>query len=76
MVKCLECGKEFKTNNSLSRHIGKHMTQEEYFNKYLRTSEQEGKCIICGKPTKFRNFQYSNCCSQSCRNTWINQNRT
>lgn len=76
MVKCLECGKEFKNNNSLSRHIGKHMTQEEYFNKYLRTSEQEGKCIICGKPTKFRNFQYSNCCSQSCRNTWINQNRT
>ena len=76
MVKCLECGKEFKNNNSLSRHIGKHMTQEDYFDKYLRTSEQEGKCIICGKPTRFRNFQYSNCCSQSCRNTWINQNRT
>ena len=76
MVKCLECGREFKTNNSLSKHIGTHMTQEQYFDKYLRTSEQEGKCVVCGKPTRFRNFSYSNCCSQSCRNTWINQNRT
>lgn len=76
MVKCLECGREFKNNNSLSRHISLHMTQEEYFDKYLRTSEQEGKCVICGKPTRFRNFSYSACCSQSCRNTWINQNRS
>ena len=76
MVKCLECGREFKNSNSLSRHIGIHMAQEEYFNKYLRTSEQEGKCVICGKPTRFRNFVYSTCCSQSCRNTWINQNRS
>ena len=73
---CLECGREFTNMNILSRHIGTHMTQEEYFDKYLRKSEQEGKCIICGKPTKFRNFSYSNCCSQSCRNTWINQNRS
>ena len=76
MVKCLECGQEFNSNNSLSRHISVHMTQEKYFDKYLRTSEQEGKCIICGKPTRFRNFSYSACCSQSCRNTWINQNRS
>ena len=76
MFKCLECSKEYKTMNSLSRHISTHMTQEQYFDKYLRTSEQEGKCVICGKPTRFRNFKYSNCCSQSCRNTWINQNRT
>lgn len=76
MFKCLECGREFNSNNSLSRHIGVHMTQEEYFDKYLRTSEQEGKCVICGKPTRFRNFSYSICCSQSCRNTWINQNRS
>lgn len=73
---CLECGREFTNMNSLSRHIGTHMTQEEYFDKYLRKSEQDGKCVICGKPTRFRNFSYSNCCSQSCRNTWINQNRT
>lgn len=76
MVKCLECGREFNSNNGLSRHIGVHMAQEEYFDKYLRTSEQEGKCVICGKPTRFRNFVYSTCCSQSCRNTWINQNRS
>lgn len=76
MCKCLECGREFTNMNSLSRHIRTHMTQEEYFDKYMRTSEQEGKCVICGKPTRFRNFQYANCCSQSCRNTWINQNRT
>ena len=76
MIKCLECGREFNSNNSLSRHISFHMTQEEYFDKYLRTSDQEGKCVICGKPTRFRNFSYSTCCSQSCRNTWINQNRS
>lgn len=76
MVRCLECNREFANMNSLSRHIGRHMTQEEYFDKYLRTSEQEGKCIICGKPTKFRNFGYSKCCSNSCSNIWINQNRT
>ena len=40
MVKCLECGKEFKNNNSLSRHIGKHMTQEDYFDKYLKNVEE------------------------------------
>lgn len=41
MFKCLECGREFNSNNGLSRHIGVHMAQEEYFDKYLRTSEQE-----------------------------------
>ena len=76
MVKCLDCGREFNSNNGLSRHIGVHMAQEEYFDKYLRTSEQEGKCVICGKSTRFRNFVYSTCCDQSCRNTWINQNRS
>lgn len=73
---CKECGREYKTMNSLSRHIGTHMTQEEYFDKYLRTSEQEGKCVICGKPTNFRNFMYSRCCSVSCANTWTSQNRS
>lgn len=76
MLKCLECGKEYKTLNSLSRHISKHMPQEEYYIKYLKKSDQEGKCVIYGKPTKYDKFQYAKCCSQSCRNTWINQNRT
>lgn len=76
MYTCLECNKQYNTLNSLSRHIGTHMSQEEYYNKYLKKSDQDGKCIICGKRTKFRKFKYSNCCSQSCRNTYINNNRT
>lgn len=76
MCKCLECGREFVNKNILSRHISSHMSHEEYYDKYLRKSEQDGKCLICGKPTKFKSFVYSTFCSQSCINIWMNQNRT
>ena len=78
MNKCLICNKEYNSLNSLSRHISTHMSQQAYYNLYLKKDINEGKCLICGKDTRFDSIRYgySKCCSRSCRNIWINQNRT
>ena len=50
---CEICKKEVKYFN---RHLAKHhqeISQLEYFNTYVRTSESQGFCKFCGKPTTF-----------------------
>lgn len=50
---CEICKKEVKYFN---RHLIKHhpeISQLEYFNTYVRTSESQGFCKFCGKPTTF-----------------------
>ena len=50
---CEICKKEVKYFN---RHLAKHhpeISQLEYFNAYIRTSESQGFCKFCGKPTTF-----------------------
>jgi len=54
MNKCLVCGNDFI---NVGRHaISHNMTCKEYYDKYLKSSDLEGICIQCGKPTKFRNL--------------------
>lgn len=54
VYKCRECGKPFATEKSLSKHISYvHSIQpKEYYEKYI-AGPNEGKCEVCGKPTKF-----------------------
>ncbi len=50
---CEICKQEVKYFN---RHLAKHhpeISQLDYFNKYIRTSESQGFCKFCGKPTTF-----------------------
>lgn len=50
---CEICKQEVKYFN---RHLVKHhpeVSQLEYFNKYIRTSELQGFCKTCGKPVTF-----------------------
>lgn len=53
---CNECGKEFSTGyfyNHLKNIHNLNYSKTEFYDLYLRQSEQEGKCLICGTPTNF-----------------------
>lgn len=66
---CKECGREFKSQRSLSGHIRNrhHITVKEYYDKYLKKSPDEGICF-CGNPTIFlgTKYGYSKHCSCKC----------
>lgn len=68
---CEECGKTFKGIQPLSNHIGQmHVTisKKDYFDKWLK-DEDDGKCKICKKQTKFTNkldIGYHVCCCKKC----------
>ena len=66
MEKCKICGEKFKM---LCKHV-RHahgITSKEYYDKFFK-SENEGKCLECGKPTRFKNFNdgYRLFCSSEC----------
>ena len=71
MIKCEICGREFNNLKSVISHSAKHhkVTSKEYYDRYLK-KEDEGKCKICGKPTKFIGARegYSKYCSVACNN--------
>lgn len=62
---CAICGKEFKFANHIS--LAHNIPDKEYYDLYLKKSN-EGKCIICGKDTKFYgiNHGYKKYCSVKC----------
>lgn len=71
MFKCEICDREFKSLKGLAAHIaqlGDHPTLEEYYNLYLKTDENIGKCATCGKNTTFMNLKIGYCvyCSIDC----------
>lgn len=43
-------------------HLG--VSKMDYYEKYLRQSPDEGKCLTCGKPTRMKGFKYRRFCSQ------------
>lgn len=45
-----------------------HYTGKQYYDEFFKKSDDEGKCEICGKPTKFLNIDkgYKNMCSIEC----------
>lgn len=65
-MQCIICGKECK---SLGNHLLEHkITAKDYYDKYLR-KPNEGRCIICGKDTKFKTIKIGyigKYCSHAC----------
>jgi len=65
---CEECSRSFLTYQGLRnhlRHSHKNLSQKNYFDKWLK-SENDSKCKICGKPTKFDSLLngYKECCNK------------
>lgn len=71
MVTCNICNEEFKKLKSLTTHVNaKHkLNGREYYDKYLK-KEDDGKCVVCGDQTTYRNVSvgYLRTCSIKCRN--------
>lgn len=69
-TKCKICGKEIG-NKGLTSHFKNihNISSKEYYDKYLK-QENEGKCLECGKETKFIKFTkgYRSFCSTKCLN--------
>ena len=62
---CILCGKEF---NSQGTHLRQHnITNKCYYDKYLKTDD-EGKCLVCGEPTRYYSMKYGykSYCSDKC----------
>lgn len=66
---CQICGKVCNGYTGLSRHIVRvhSMKSKDYYDKYLK-KENEGICLICGKPTFFQSLGkgYLKTCSHTC----------
>jgi len=64
---CEECGQTYKLIGSLARHIKQKHNFEQYLIKWIK-KEDDGKCKICGKQTRFQNFArfYQKTCSDEC----------
>lgn len=60
---CKVCNKKININN-IAVHLKTHnMTKLEYYDRYIRKKEDEGKCRVCGKPTNMRGLKYFRFCS-------------
>lgn len=61
MIICKICGKEFEKGHNWKHH----MTSKNYYDKYLKT-DNDGKCIKCGKPTIWhkQKFCYDTYCNE------------
>ena len=69
-TKCKICGKEIGNKGLTSHFKNTHnISSKEYYDKYLK-QENEGKCLECGKETKFIKFTkgYRSFCSTKCLN--------
>lgn len=84
-VVCAICG---KTTRSFRAHLKNHhpeITLQQYYDTYIKEDPNEGTCVICGKPTKFREHtqdengksskfgSYNITCSTHCRSILNNQ---
>ena len=69
--KCLICNTEFNSANDFKNHITtiENLSEKDYFDTYLK-HDNEGICLHCGKPTKFRDciIGYETFCSVECDN--------
>lgn len=70
---CEECGKTFKTRkNGLCRnHIYKFHDPQEYYDKWLKTKDED-YCVICNNKTIFISVShgYKKCCNKKCSNIY------
>lgn len=70
MITCQICGKEYKSNQPLSKHITSfhNISKQLYYDNYLKSSN-EGFCKVCNKPTHFQDITkgYTSYCCKSCQ---------
>lgn len=72
-MECKICHKDFKNLNGLSAHITKthkYISQQEYYDKYLRPENYKNICPTCGKLTEFISigYGYKTHCNRFCSN--------
>ena len=77
--KCKICG-EYISIYGIGSHLNnKHnISAKEYYDEFLKKSENDGKCLECGKPTKFYGITagYSKfCCTKCSSNSQIVQQK-
>lgn len=69
--KCKICNSTYNTVDAFKQHIlnVENMSEKTYFDIYVK-SDNEGICLHCGKPTKFRDciIGYETFCSKECDN--------
>lgn len=69
---CKICGQTFNHHIPFNAHLSEHhgLSSKNYYDKHIK-SENEGKCVICSKPTAFISATkgYRECCSVGCANT-------
>ena len=58
--KCLICNREFTELSGLGRHINgayrnktHDINTQQYYDKFLKTNEHEGRCPTCNRETTF-----------------------
>lgn len=71
-MKCEICDRKFENSRVLGIHISTthKMSKQEYYDKFLKKDENEGKCLECGKETGFITLVkgYRIFCSVKCLN--------
>lgn len=71
-MKCEICDREFENPRTLGIHISTthKMSKQEYYDRFLKRDENEGKCLECGKETDFITLVkgYRMFCSRQCLN--------
>lgn len=69
MYECAICHHPYGDVRGLSTHVGKHhkMDAKAYYDQYVKLAD-EGKCKVCGAPTKFHTLAdgYRETCSHKC----------
>lgn len=68
---CKICNTTFINDTVLTDHINnvEHLTSEQYFDMFYKNDyPNEGKCKLCGKPTKLISavYGYDDYCSDFC----------
>ena len=70
MQKCKICGYECPSQMGLTNHIRltHKLTCKDYYDSYVKSSDCEGFCKTCGKPTRFQNIilGYKEACCIKC----------
>jgi len=69
-IKCQICNKDIIPLGFSSHILSQHnISVVNYYNKFIKKAN-EGKCVVCGKDTKFYGLLkgYAKCCSVSCHN--------
>ena len=71
-MKCKICNRKFENSRVLGIHISTthKMSKQEYYDRFLKRDENEGKCLECGKETGFVTLVkgYRIFCSVKCLN--------